>query len=380
MKRVLIISTRPIESVSGGDALRIGNVKKYLSKFYDVHTICLKTCLLQRKPVTLEGNVTYIYLTYWQIFQNIVYSLITLQSMQRYYYFTPVLVTYLDSCASKYDKVILHLSRLHFLKDILQKHNCRTIMELTDALSSMYQDAVQLGRYMSVKSLAYRYENIFYPKLEKEVCNSYPAVIVCGSLDYHKLTQIGRNLYHFGNGVEIPRLENVKSASKNSVVFVGNLRTLQNQEGIKNFYWYCHRNNLAKRGIKLKIVGHCPYSLRRYFKNKKNVEVLGFVDDLQSVMAEAICGINPIEIGAGIQNKNLLIASYAVPVVSLNRSLQRLHLDKCFIGCDCFEEMSTKITNLFQDETQAKLLGQEARKFVEKYYSWDNALSGYENV
>ena len=147
-------------------------------------------------------------------------------------------------------------------------------MELTDALSFMYRDAVKLGKYISIKALVYRYENIFYPKFEKEVCNSYQAVVVCGYLDYQKLSKLGKNLHHFGNGVELPKLDDRTIASKDSVIFVGNLRTLQNQEGIKNFYKHCfknkwrynHRPQLENRPIKASTVFWNIWRLRGVFQ------------------------------------------------------------------------------------------------------------------
>ena len=380
MKRILIISTRPIDTVLGGDVLRIVSIKKYLSKFYDVDFICITYCFISTKSIVKKGNVTYIQLTYWQIFKNITRSIFTLQSLQKNFYFNHDLIRYVDGCALDYEKIILHLSRLHFLSAVLRKNNCNTIMELTDALSFMYRDAVKLGNYISIKALVYRYENIFYPKFEKEVCNSYQAVVVCGYLDYQKLSKLGKNLHHFGNGVELPKLDDRTIASKDSVIFVGNLRTLQNQEGIKNFYKHCYKNNLAPHGIKLKIVGFCPQSMRAYFKDKKNVEVLGFVEDLQTVMVESFCGVNPVEIGAGIQNKNLLIASYAVPVVAIMSSLKRVEFDDCFIGCEDLDEMAEKIIYLFENRSQAKKLGKKGRNYVEQHCSWDRALSGYESV
>ena len=168
--------------------------------------------------------------------------------------------------------------------------------------------------------------------------------------------------------------------SLNSIIFIGNLRTLQNQEGIKNFYDNCFRGQLDLLGLRLKIIGYCPKNIQKYFQGKIGVETLGFVDNLEPLMMDAFCGVNPVEIGAGIQNKSLLIGAYALPVISINKSLDRFEANDYFIGCSNFETMATKILELYRDQEFAQRLGDDTKRFIENNYAWDRALKGYEDV
>ena len=67
MKRILIVTTRPVDKITGGDVLRIVNIAKYLSSYFDVEIICLKSGWFRGARAVKSVSFTYIKHSYWQI-------------------------------------------------------------------------------------------------------------------------------------------------------------------------------------------------------------------------------------------------------------------------------------------------------------------------
>jgi len=109
--------------------------------------------------------------------------------------------------------------------------------------------------------------------------------------------------------------------------------------------------------------------------------VTGKVDSVSDAAQGALCGVCPIRIGAGIQNKILEYMSIGLPAVTTTMGKEGINAtpDKEIIIRDTPEEFSNAIYNL---QTQSDLLKQIAtagNAYVQKNHQWDHILESYTN-
>ncbi|MDR1617033.1 MAG: glycosyltransferase family 4 protein [Syntrophomonadaceae bacterium] len=123
------------------------------------------------------------------------------------------------------------------------------------------------------------------------------------------------SLWVYTNGIRCvnPILPDCDS---NKIVFVGNMRTLQNQDAV--VYFVSGIFPLVKKarpGAVFHIVGDEPPQFIRNMNYAKNIVVSGFVNSVEDEIKDAAVAVAPVRIAAGIQNKVLISMACGLPVV-----------------------------------------------------------------
>jgi len=119
----------------------------------------------------------------------------------------------------------------------------------------------------------------------------------------------------YANGINcLPHLNT--EYNRNKIVFVGNIRTLQNQDAV--LFFVDDVFPLVKKTIPaavFHIVGAEPPPFIQNLADGKNIIVSGFVESVEDAIQDAACSVAPVRIAAGIQNKALISMACGVPVV-----------------------------------------------------------------
>lgn len=126
--------------------------------------------------------------------------------------------------------------------------------------------------------------------------------------------------------------------------------------------------------LKVYIVGRSPPNvIRRLALKDKSIIVTGEVKDVRPYLSKAQVVIAPITVDdGGIKNKVLEGMAMGKPVVSTSlgaRDIGAVH-GKNIIIADDPKEFAESVINLLQDDELRNKIGNNARKFVEKNYSW----------
>lgn len=108
-----------------------------------------------------------------------------------------------------------------------------------------------------------------------------------------------------------------------------------------------------------------------WLKNYRNVNIIGYVPQVQSYYNRANISISPLFVGGGVRVKILEAMAMELPVVSTSIGAEGITAksnDGLFIA-DESKKFADVIIQLMNNFDGARLCGSRARKFIERYYS-----------
>ena len=153
---------------------------------------------------------------------------------------------------------------------------------------------------------------------------------------------------------------------KKHVAFVGKLDYIPNAEAVNSI---C--DDIAPAfgdDVIFDIVG-APVPDR---PSPKNVKFHGYVPDVRPYLSAADVCIVPLQSGSGMRMKILEYMALGRPVVSTTKGCEGLTVTngKNIIVADRPDEFVNALSIVLRDESRAKELGREGRKWVENEYDW----------
>ncbi len=282
----------------------------------------------------------------------------------------------------KPDLYISHLLRMSTYLDRLGVQS-KSIVEMTDALSKTYTLS---SRAQGVGMLKYVYgiERNFIARYEQYAIDNFPKVVLVSQPDVDYLKERcggdGGSLCMHTNGVNVmPVLP--KSHRRDKICFVGNMRSMQNQDAV--IYFAHHVFPLIKRSVpdaKFYVVGSLPPDNILELASD-DIIVTGFVDDLEGFISDSCLAVAPVRVAAGIQNKVLVAMGCGLPVVMtplIARAIPELEDGRNCLICEGDQTMADACVRLMRNPELRDSIGREGYATVCRDYSWDNKLEGYE--
>lgn len=389
MKICILCSRFPFPE-NGGDALRINNIARYLkSKNHSLVLISFHNGEIKLKKEYLELYDEIHTIRHLKIFAVIFSMLAVLcgKPIQCGYYFSPMFSYWVKKTEQQVspDIYIAHLLRTTSYVDNGQMRR-KVIVEMTDALSRTYALSNR-SESINIKKYIYIVERNLIRKYEKKVILHFPKIVLVSQKDIDLLKSqnhiSGENLVCHTNGVKCK--DSVKTdCNGNKIGFIGNMRTLQNQDAV--FFFVREIFPLIKCRCPdsvFKIIGAEPSKKITSLSDGKNIVVTGFVEDLESEIADCRVSVAPVRIAAGIQNKVLFSMACGVPVVLTSliaKAIPSLKTEKnCFIA-DTPREIADAVIKIIQNGEFREYLSKEAYNTIKQDYSWNKVLEGYEEI
>lgn len=266
---------------------------------------------------------------------------------------------------------------------------------MTDAISMNYQRVCGAAPWSSVRSLIYRLELPRVGRFERAEVAKHNLVSLVGEPD--RLHLLGRqadrsgelvdngqrgSLRVFGNGVDSERLRFHGPGDDQRVVFIGNMRSMQNQDACRFFIKEVLPILLADLP---QLVFHIVGSIDPRVMNSlshPNVRFSGRVHSIAAETAGAMCAVCPVRIGAGVQNKVLEYLSLGLPCVVSDVGLEGLELEpgKHLLCGDTAEAIASKIRLLVSDRELRHNLALSGRRAIESRFTWEEAMTPYLNA
>jgi glycosyltransferase involved in cell wall biosynthesis len=255
----------------------------------------------------------------------------------------------------------------------------KSIIEMTDALSKTYSLARQYKQF-SVKRMVYIIEKNLIAKYEQYVINNFKKICLVSQQDIDFLGK-KKNLKLYPHGIYCDKsCEKVYNANK--ICFIGNMRTLQNQDAVKHFI-----NDILPiikqrlPGTFFVVIGAEPPVYIQRLSNNIDIFVTGFIKDIYEAISDACIAVAPIRIAAGLQNKVLMAMSAHIPVVLT--PLIAGGIPELISGENCFivekkEIFAESCIALMTNDEKRKFISQNGYEIVRNYYSEEKMLNGYE--
>lgn len=383
--RICILLPRIPFPENGGDVLRINNIARYLRS--KNHYLILCTFYNNEISDKDRNNIEELYDKIYYIRHskklaiiNSFISFICGKPMQCGYYFSRKY----DSCIKNIvasENIDLYISHLLRMVPYLERNNLqdKSIIEMTDALSKTY-NLSSATKVFSLKKFIYFFEKTAIKKYERKVINNYKKIILVSESDIKYLGSYN-NLYCYSNGINC--IQKSVTYDNKKICFVGNMRTLQNQDAVMRFV-----NDILPiirqeiPDVQFHIVGAEPPEKIKKLTEINNVYVTGFVDSVEEYIKDSCLLVAPVRIAAGIQNKVLIGMACHVPVILT--SLIAKAIPELINGENCFIEddnlkFAERCKDLILNGDLRNLLSLKAFQMVSNNYSWFEKLEGYES-
>ncbi len=380
--KILLLSPRMPHPLGKADSMTVYRLIRYFAQRHEIYLACFYHEDTELKHLSelnkLCREVRCIKHNKWRpVFNMANHPRNSRLPLQVLYYLDPSMQKTVDEMLlrCKPDLAYAHLIRMvEYLKDLTG---------LPRVLAMQVSQTLNYRRMISnISSLAYRtlyrleYNRV--RKYEPEITRYFDSCLLISEKDKQALDghEGMENIFYSPHGVDVDFYTNTNNAEKeDAILFCGVLETPTNMDAV--LYFYNQIYPLVKKSIpdvRLYLVGkNPPRSIKSLSQKDPSVIVTGFVRDIRPYYARAKVGIDPLRIGAGLQNKLLIGMSMRQPMVCTsvaNEGIQAEHGKEVIIA-DTSEEFASAVVELFNNTEKADRLANNARKYVEEKWTWE---------
>jgi polysaccharide biosynthesis protein PslH len=391
--RVLFLCHRFPYPPNKGDKIRSFNILKYLTH---TNTVILG-CLIDNKKdlqyvSTLEKHTKRIFYDHFSPKTKKVISLIkamcTRKPISVPYFYSKNLQAALDTFIEANPVDIVFCSSSPSAEYVFRsKHYQGSLKKAYWVMDFIDFDSHKWQQYAARKniflSLIYNREASYLLEYEKRITKEFNQLLLVSeeekSLFQHYIQT--EKIHAISNGVDLdffnPGHVSAIKLKSPALVFTGAMDYWPNINGA---IWFVQkvlpRIQTILPEASLYIVGSNPSKRLKQLQTQNSVTVTGFVNDVRDYIAEADICVIPLHIARGLQNKVLEAMAMGKAVVSTPEAAEGLNIHSENDICIQKDEIAfaSTVISLLQNKEAASLLGRNARKAMEKNYSWDNNL------
>jgi sugar transferase (PEP-CTERM/EpsH1 system associated) len=258
------------------------------------------------------------------------------------------------------------------------------VMDLIDVDS--YKWRQYADRSPRWRAWIYRCEADRLADYERRIYRTFDRVLLVSEHEtrYFPETPAAGKLQVVANGVDLEFFQPQRSnGTQPSLVFTGMMDYWPNVEGMRWFVDDVYpRIRTAVPQVELLVVGNRPTREVRTWGGRDGITVTGFVPDVRRYVAAASVCVAPLRIARGVQNKVLEAMAMGKAVVSTPEAFEGIAAtpgEDLAIASDAVS-FAESVTSLLQDPAEAQRLGGNARRCVERSYSWAANLAVLDDV
>ncbi|MCB1018386.1 MAG: glycosyltransferase [Bryobacterales bacterium] len=183
--------------------------------------------------------------------------------------------------------------------------------------------------------------------------------------------------------VEAPEAPERNGAGRSRrVTFLGGLHWPPNADGVQWFIreiWPTVRERVGDAVFT--VIGKLPEGLE-FPGADSSVELLGYVDDPEALLADSSVFVVPLRSGGGMRVKILDAWSRAIPVVSTSIGAEGLELrnGENILLADDKDTFANEVVRLLSDPEVAGQAGEQGRMTVLSHYDWRREYAAWDRV
>jgi len=261
----------------------------------------------------------------------------------------------------------------------------RSLMDLIDVDSFKWRQYAQ--RTSFPMSWVYRYEAAHLEDYERRIAARFDELLLVSEQErgYLPAGIPADKVHAISNGVDLEYFSPVATPAPAdeipAIVFTGVMDYWPNVDGVQ---WFADEVLPLIRaqvpGARFVIVGSKPVEAVKRLADRPGIEVTGFVDDVRTYVARAHVCVVPLRIARGVQNKVLEAMAMGKAVVGTAQAMEgiRATLGEDAIAADGAGVFAAAVIDLLKSPQRAALIGGNARRCVERGYSWRTNLSGFD--
>lgn len=377
MKIAVLLSRFPYPT-DKGDKLRAYHQIKYLSQFHEVHLFCLSDEPLKNEHYLhlseMCSTVKVIKLRRFEILFRLMMNFFSSLPFQVAYFndkhAKKIFLNWFEN--TKPDAVYTQLARMaEFSKDIKNIHQ---VLDYQDCFSKGLEKRLKTDVWFKIPFIQMEFNRL--KKYESHIFPFYNKCCVISKQDALHFEGIKPDSFEIvGNGIDVQYFKPTPKTKSIPLLISGNMQyppTVQGVEMIVNKVIPLLKTTYPD--IYVMAAGKDPSKSIKKLEGK-HLKTTGWQDDLRPYFDSTLIYCAPLQISVGLQNKILEAMAMGLPVItsSVCNTPIGAENNKQVIVADTPEEIAKAISNLMENETLRIELGKNARAFVEKKFSWDNA-------
>lgn len=388
--RVLFILPRFPYPLYKGDQLRCYFFLSELSKYHQVHLICLSDIGISEnwrvEIAPFCKSIQIINLSKKKIIFNLLKGIFNRKPFQSNYFqskkFNSAILETIEK--EKIEICFFQLIRTassDLIQSIKRKFpNTKLVLDFMDSLSSGMKKRALLGPWYE-KGIS-RIEANRLINYEYKLGKLFDICTIISKSDWEQLPpEVKENTRIVPNGVsegffqkrEKPILIDLRNEHYPILIFTGNMNYRPNIDAaIYLVKQILPRLNEKYPKTLVYIAGIDP-SQEVKFLTSDQVVVTGFVPDLRIYLSKAHIFVSPLFLGSGLQNKLLEGMAMGLPVITTTLTWKSLggEPDKDLLIADTVDEFIRQITKCLQNPNWALQIGLNGQKYTHENFNWE---------
>jgi len=387
---MVIVAPRFPFPLDKGDRLTVYHLLRYFSQRHQVSLVCFLEP--EQDPAWVEKvepfceQVEIVPLSKTRAYANCVTGLFSPTPLQLQYYSDPRVHAAVERVVEKMQP------------DLLYAHTIRMGQYIEPLRAYPRVLAMQIAMTLNYRRLAERAQNPFsklffgmeYRKVrafEGDFAQCFEKVLLISPHDLRAIEQKEplENVFYNPHGVDFAYFTADDNVQKepHSVIFTGNMGYAPNVDA--GLYFHNEIFPLVREQIPhvtFSIVGANPAPEIAALATDPAVRVTGRVPDLRDYMNRAQVAIDPLRVGAGLQNKVLEGMSMGLPMVITsvaNEGIQAVNGENVLVA-DTPADFADQTVHLLRDAEMRQQLGRAARDFIVQNWSWEKHFGDLEQM
>lgn len=287
---------------------------------------------------------------------------------------------------------VVHADQVSMSRYGLQCQNIRRVLDLHNA---MYLVTERLAAHTGnpFNRLLLQREARALARYEGELCASYDQVVFVTDEDRKLIEQQisrwqvqvpDRRLTTIPICIDPSDKQPIKPvAQPHRITALGVMFWPPNAEGV---LWFVQeiwpRIHAKQPQLTFTVVGKNPPEYLMQLHGVNGIEVLGFVPEVEAILAETAVFVVPLRAGGGMRVKILDTWSWGLPIVSTSIGAEGIDIceGKNILIADQPEAFSTAILRAVTDHGLNQQLRQNGRRWVEEKYDWKTVYRAWDDV
>lgn len=252
----------------------------------------------------------------------------------------------------------------------------RKVVAMQLALSVQEARAAEHAR-SPIMRFMHRLESRRLEAYERSMFQKFDRCLLISEHDKRNIRNpVDSKIYYNPHGVDTETFAPipVDRRDSRSIVFSGNMGFLPNEDAACFFAEEIFpKIREAIPDATFKIVGKDPMRRVRALSRHPGVDVIGSVPDISEYIGRAAVAVDPLRIGAGLQNKVLEGLSMGIPMVITsvaNEGIGARDGVHCYVRDDP-ASFAEAVIELLQDESMRQAFADESQGWIRQKWTWE---------
>ena len=322
--KILIVTARFPQALGKGDSLTVYHLIKYLAPRHDVYLACfysddrqlqglpeLKQMCREVRCVKIQRLKSLLNMGLNFFFED--------EPMQNAYYRDKEMQKTVDEMIAELNPDLAYVQLFRIAPYLAGNKTVKTVLAMQISYTLHYRRLLENVKN-PIQRFFYGHEYKRVRRYEPAITRQFDSCLLISKYDKESLdgSEEIKNVFYCPHGIDVKYFTPSGKVEKEDIIlFCGIMEFMTNVDAIT----YFHREiyPLIKEKIphvKLCIAGRNPTkSVLKLAEKDSSVSVTGFIKDLRPLYEKARVGIDPLRIGAGLQNKLLIGMSMGQPMV-----------------------------------------------------------------